>query len=649
MKPISDGYRADIDGLRAIAVLFVTIFHINEALIPGGFIGVDIFFVISGYLITGIIVRERAAGRFSFAEFYRRRIRRIFPAMFLVTGVTLAVGVAVMLPRDVEALSWSALATVLSVANVHFTYALDTSYFAASNASLPLLHMWSLGVEEQFYLFWPAMLIVLLKWPRTLVPILLVLAISSIGLGELMLRNENAEWAYYMLPARAFQLAMGGLLVFALPLLAAMRPAVAALLAAAGAILCGASAFLLSSELPYPGLTALPVTVGAAALLAGGVVPNSVSRLLAFAPLRGIGLISYSIYLWHWPVLAFQRYLFGELPALQQVLSLVTTLALAWLSYRFVEQPARRSTLTLRRTALRMAVVPLTLIGSAVGVLVLTSGMGPWTLTDYPERLRPMLTNARPATAASYVCQKGILRVADVEDRACVVNAGGPSEPTVLLWGDSNAGHYVGALRALALEAGFSFRNAAHDACPSILEGAHKFANSRRASACRHSAEVALGILGRYRAIILASAWDTYIGRHGDAFVEALANTISILRADGKVVMILGRVPRLTGFDASCARKRLKVPLISCTPAVVDAERIERTNSVLRDVAARAGALYVDFNDLLCPAGVCSERLDETSLYFDPGHLSRVGSEKLGEAARSNKDIVAKFKVFSAL
>ena len=180
----SGSHRSDIDGLRAFAVLLVVIFHINEALIPGGFVGVDMFFVISGFLITGNIVRDREAGRFSYAEFYRRRIKRIFPAMFLVTGVTLLAGLALLLPEDVEALSWSALATALSGANVYFTWDLDTSYFAADSVTVPLLHMWSLGVEEQFYLIWPALILALLAFRRAAIPVLLVLIVASITFGQ---------------------------------------------------------------------------------------------------------------------------------------------------------------------------------------------------------------------------------------------------------------------------------------------------------------------------------------------------------------------------------------------------------------------------------------------------------------------------------
>ena len=649
MKPITDGYRADIDGLRAFAVLFVTIFHINEALIPGGFIGVDIFFVISGYLITGIIVRERAAGRFSFAEFYRRRIRRIFPAMFLVTGVTLAVGLMLMLPSDVEALSWSALATMLSGANVFFTYFLDTSYFAADSATVPLLHMWSLGVEEQFYLFWPAMLLLLLRWPRVVLPALLLIIVASIALGEWLLRRDSLEWAYYMLPPRAFQLALGGALVFVLPRIARMGPVLAALLAVVGAVLCGASAFLLGPDMPYPGLWAVPVTIGAAALIAAGSVPNVVSSALTFAPLRAIGLISYSLYLWHWPVLAFQRYLFVELSVTQQVVSFVVMLVLAWLSYRFVEQPARRSTRSLGQTALRMAAAPLGLLGAGVAVLLLTGGMGPWAMTTYPKQLSTVAAHSKEASSAKYVCQSGVLTEALMTKPDCVINGRESAEPKVLLWGDSNAGHYVGALRAIAEEAGFGFRNIAHSACAPILRKPERFASEKWAKRCQGSNRAIRRVLKKYDGFILSAAWDGPIGRGDQEFEKELTHTIATLIADGKAVVLLGRVPRMSGFDAACHQKQVKAPFLECREVARPMSEVNRINDVLRRVAETTGATYVDFQSVLCPGGTCSASMNGVSIYKDPGHLSRSGSERLGEVLRTHKDIIDRFAAFATL
>ena len=205
-------YRADIDGLRAVAVLSVIIFHFNKLWLPGGFVGVDIFFVISGYLITGILAKKIMSGSFSFLEFYGSRMRRIFPAAFVCVLVVLIVGLNFMLPSDYSSLAQSAAASVASVANIYFWLNLDTSYFASSSELVPLLHMWSLGVEEQFYLLWPILLFFIFPRVRLLLFVFIVFALIllSFWVGEKYLISDQS-FSYYMLPSRAGELLIGGL------------------------------------------------------------------------------------------------------------------------------------------------------------------------------------------------------------------------------------------------------------------------------------------------------------------------------------------------------------------------------------------------------------------------------------------------------
>lgn len=208
-------YRPDIDGLRAVAVLAVVFFHFNKEWLPGGFVGVDIFFVISGFLITGIVAKQVATDTFSFSNFYMRRVKRILPAAFFVTLCTLVFGLTFMLPEDSKSLSISAIATTLSAANIYFWKFLDTGYFAASSDTVPLLHMWSLGVEEQFYLIWPALLLITYKiGGRSLtVATALLLAAISFWYGEKFLVSDPT-FAYYMLPSRGGELLLGGIAFF---------------------------------------------------------------------------------------------------------------------------------------------------------------------------------------------------------------------------------------------------------------------------------------------------------------------------------------------------------------------------------------------------------------------------------------------------
>ena len=271
-------YRPDIDGLRALAVLAVVIFHFNKDWLPGGFVGVDIFFVISGFLITGIIARQHAAGTFSFGEFYMRRVRRILPAAFFVTLCTLVFGLAFMLPDDAKALSSSAIATTLSAANIYFWKFLDTSYFAASSDTVPLLHMWSLGVEEQFYLIWPALLLLTLKFGGRVMAVgaASVLAAASFWYGEHVLVSDPT-FAYYMLPSRGGELLIGSLAYFACDAIKgnASRLASEAIGLLGFALVAWSLAFIRETE-GFPGFISLTPALGAALVIASGSIRKTV-------------------------------------------------------------------------------------------------------------------------------------------------------------------------------------------------------------------------------------------------------------------------------------------------------------------------------------------------------------------------------------
>ncbi|WGV20413.1 acyltransferase [Pseudomonas putida] len=300
-------YRPDIDGLRAVAVLAVTIFHFNKQWMPGGFIGVDIFFVISGFLITGIIYGK--GDGFSFADFYGRRVRRILPAAIFVTAITLVAGSLLMMPSDVKDLSGSAIAAALSAANVYFWLFLDTSYFAQSSETVPLLHMWSLGVEEQFYLVWPALMIIAMKLggKRLLATAAVIIAIASFAVSEYYV-TRDPSFAYYMLPSRAGELLVGALLFLWLDL-RRISSAVANAAGIFGVALIAGSLAVLDETGGFPGVRSIVPAVGAALLILGGSDKSGLlAKALANPVARAIGLRSFSLYLWHWPVLAFYRY-----------------------------------------------------------------------------------------------------------------------------------------------------------------------------------------------------------------------------------------------------------------------------------------------------------------------------------------------------
>ncbi|HLB08469.1 MAG TPA: acyltransferase, partial [Gemmatimonadaceae bacterium] len=358
----TEAYRPDVDGLRAVAVLSVIFFHLSKPLLPGGFLGVDIFFVISGYLITRNILQGVELGTFSILEFYRRRIKRIAPVMLVVVAFTLIASQLLQLPEDARTTAKSAVFSLASLANVYFWKFQDTSYFAIDSSQIPLLHLWSLGVEEQFYLIWPALLLVTYRATRArrFFGAAAAVAAASFLMGDL-LYDRAPSFVYYMLPTRAGELLMGALVAIAVVRQVERRIASAAIpaIATIGAVVLVASFFLINEQQPFPGWRAVPPTAATALLiLAGHCRDNAWSRVLAWRPLVWVGLISYSAYLWHWPLLSLYRYGYGEPSIIAGGVIFVSTLALAWLTFRFVEQPTRRSSASLSRVFVRQYALP---------------------------------------------------------------------------------------------------------------------------------------------------------------------------------------------------------------------------------------------------------------------------------------------------
>lgn len=340
--PREDAFRPDIEGLRGVAVLLVVLFHAGLP-VSGGFVGVDVFFVISGYLITGLLLREhRRTGRVALARFYARRIRRLLPAAAAVIVVTLPVAFVVIGPLDRPDVMTDGASAALSVANIRFALA-EGDYFTSIAQPSPFLHFWSLAVEEQFYLVWPALLFLVARGGRIRVPVALLVVLVASFAANVLITQTAISWAFYSLPTRAWQLAAGGLLAVGSVWIDRMPwlPIVAAgWISAAG---LSASALLISSELPYPGIVALAPTLAAVLLIASGQRHFGPGALLAVAPLRALGRISYSLYLWHWPILMLPAIALGDALGLEgRILLALGAVVVAGASWRFIEEPFRR-------------------------------------------------------------------------------------------------------------------------------------------------------------------------------------------------------------------------------------------------------------------------------------------------------------------
>lgn len=641
-------YRPDIDGLRAIAVLSIVLFHINADLVPGGFIGVDIFFVISGFLITAIIHREMERGTFSFKEFYRRRMLRIAPAYLVATMATLLAGCVLLLPEELAALGRSAAWSAVSLPNVYFWKYLDTSYFAEASDQVPLLHLWSLGVEEQFYLLWPATLLLLgivARRKPILLGILAILAVGSYYYGSVE-SAKDPSFAYYMLPARAGELLTGAIL--ALTRWSEPgdtgRQSLPARLLAEGCALVGYGLlyqgfYKLDGDSLFPGWNALYPCLGAAFLIIAG----SRGRPWLMAPLRWkpvvwIGLVSYSLYLWHWPILAFVRYFAGTVSPRVGLACFVAMLLLSFLSYRYVELPFRERRGAPRRQFGRV------FAGYAAGVMgvialgaVLVGSHGLERLIErlYPEYHQAQLAldaRTRPALRFKYNCQRAHLERKLFRDKRCVIGPkinGHHPKPDAILVGDSNGAHYIGVLGAIAEEKGFSFRNVTVSSCPPLFGSPDVYGKSIDRVGCSRYRAAVKREVKRYRYVLLGAQWSAH-SQHPQ-FERDLARTLKELRRMGKHAVVLGLVPRFPSYNRNCEARRLRLPVMDCEARAEEGANSNRKiNKRLKAIAKANRAYYMDVGGVICPRSGCSPYLDGKPVYYDPGHLSMTGSWEVG-------------------
>ena len=334
-------YRADIDGLRAIAIVPVVLYHAGFPGLKGGFVGVDVFFVISGFLMASLILSEIDQGAFSLGHFYERRVRRIFPALFATIAASAVAAWLLFMPIEFQYFSRSAMAAALFGSNILFWQ--ESGYFDAAAELKPLLHTWSLAVEEQFYIVFPLLMLVIARFRRQWTGwILCTLLLVSFGLSIWQVESAPVA-AFYLLPSRFWELLLGAVLALGL-VPRSNSPIVAQALVLVGIILIGVAVFAYDEDTSFPGLSALVPCLGAALVIHGRAEDTPIGRALSWPPLVFIGLISYSLYLWHWPVIVFQRTdaIFApETTGAVKVALVGASIGIAFLSWRFVERPFR--------------------------------------------------------------------------------------------------------------------------------------------------------------------------------------------------------------------------------------------------------------------------------------------------------------------
>jgi len=622
-------YRKDIDGLRAVAVMLVVVFHVGLGL-PGGFIGVDIFFVISGYLITGIVQSGIKDGSFTYTQFYSRRIRRLLPAFILVLLCTTVVAYLTLLPDDLIYYSVTALSSLLGVSNLFFAM-LSGGYFAPRADLFPLLHTWSLSVEEQFYLFWPSLLLVFswltLRW-RNLTVILMLAIFSIVSIvGSL----NGSSSTYYLVQYRAIELLIGAsaaLFYTRIPSLSQVANNVISCIAT-GLIIC--LACTLDRYSTFPGVVAIVLSLAVVVLIISGHEKNNgfINRCLSLRVFVFIGLISYSMYLWHWPIISLLKYRQVEITPLHGVLIIIATMVLATLTFFLVENPVRKSQIySFKKEVAVLFAFPLVVLSIFGGLAYATGGI--------PQRYDPEIRRL----VQSYSTEKDLSRTCSTRKASSTLAKANKlktnckfgnmsNEPSILLYGDSHANHFREFVGVLANSAGRSAVYLVKGSCTSI-EGM-SVAESK--DLCHVRNRHVVNLAENYEFVVLAGSWSTE--KSIDRFHSDMTAALDGIIAAGAIPVVLIDSPSTHQDLSKCElhfRLGWKAKNI-CDHLMTEVEFkhgiYDKQLRVLHE--ERNDFILIDTKQVLCDDRKCVTTLAGVAVYRDRTHLNDKASSVIGE------------------
>ncbi len=643
-----------IDGLRALAILPVVFFHFNVAHMTGGYVGVDVFFVLSGFLITGLIERQIELGQFSIVGFYERRCRRILPPLFATCFFSVIAAYFLFMPHDY--LQFSRVLGGMSFFGSNFILARWTGYFAHPDSSKPLLHTWSLAVEEQFYVFFPLLLVFLSKAFKnriaaTRTAVYLLFGVSF-GLSIAFLHGSPAK-TFYLLHTRAWELLAGAILALHLKHVKLSRP-VAEAISVFGLVTILLCVFLYNRNTPFPGPAALPPCVATVFLLWANIDCDTfVKKILESKPAAGIGLISYGLYLYHWPLLAFTHYYLNHAPSPLLAAGLISlAFVLSIFSYFYIEQPIRARRVLKKNTLFVLSGAGLVAFGLVALVGVHTRGL--------PQRFDQAVL--RYASAKDYggnvhvpteCAATGKKDLQGVE--ICKFGASTSAHPDFLLWGDSHAGALSSAVEVGARQYKLTGWSIVKSGCPSLIGAAR--ADGFADYSCPDIARAVLNIIRRnhIHTVLLVTRWDMYAlgwekgsdettrepfisyrtkgGKRllrGQAFAAAFMATAQKLQAMGVTVWVVKQVPpQLVYVSSALARAayfgRNPKKLQRSYAAIITRRRF--IDQVMNVAAKQYPLHFIDPVNIFCPQHkTCLISADGQSLYTDNTHLSVFGA-----------------------
>jgi peptidoglycan/LPS O-acetylase OafA/YrhL len=648
---MSFAYRPDIDGLRALAVSAVIAYHFGIGEVSGGFLGVDVFFVISGYLISSIILREMQQGVFSFKQFYLRRVRRIFPALFSMMLVTWPLAYRWLLPEQFEEFSNSLIYVSLFVSNLFF--AGKTGYFDTAIETKPLIHTWSLAVEEQYYLLFPVVLLLLARRSQSvLVYLSLIAIVFSFGLA--VWQPLGKTFAFFSVLTRIWEFFFG----FLASLIVLRGKSTQSVWLAYVGLMLIVLAFVLADEsFIHPGWITLAPVVGCWLLIINPAVGSLVYRLLCCKPVRLIGLMSYSLYLWHQPLLVFYRYQqTGDTPYWHLLLLLTVLLFIAWLSWRYIESPFRD-----RR---RVSDGHLTRLAIAISLAVLGVGYSGQAADgfpnrfDMPEKLRGQFEQKKSAQN----CQP----IAGSEFKLCSLGASPEqAKATMAVFGDSHALALIPVFEQLGKQNQIQFIHIAESACPP-LQGVYVRNAHTGTDFCRRLAEKQWETLKQYpkiKQVIWAAKWASYtdgnyqggqlnwlgttakvesdVNTTRQIFSDALRQTAERYQTEGLNLAVVVQVPQqlldvkqvyYRVFDQLADPQVQSDRLRRYAVPKVRHEQLQAYNrSVLNQLAAAGLLQVINLDSQFCDDEVCRLGDLNQTWYRDADHLSVVGALGLAE------------------
>ncbi|HEF4758235.1 TPA: acyltransferase [Pseudomonas putida] len=616
-------YRSDIDGLRAIAVLSVVIFHLGTGLLSGGFVGVDIFFVISGFLISKIIYTETASGNFSITNFYVRRVRRILPGLLSVIIVCSIFAGYLLYPSELVSYAKSAIATALFSANIYFYSTLN--YFGQSAVEIPLLHLWSLGVEEQFYILFPLLAITMASSPQRNLRIVILTLLAASLVSSVWLLVIDPSAAFYLLPFRAFEMLIGSAL--ALPKRRISLGKLSSAIACAVGLACIAIAiFCYDKTTLFPGLAALLPCLGAALIIYSGEQENGVSKkVLGNSYLASIGKISYSLYLVHWPIIVFGKRAFPHTDEYTfAALAFALSIFLAYLNYKYIEQNFRQPKSS-QHPAKVLGASLISLVGVICfsGLIVYKNGSIESVDARIQKALSYLTYNTKQLYKSGTCFQTAEQDPASVDISSCLPDRKGKK---VMLWGDSHAAHYISGLSKTFEQHGYSLGFLTAQSCPPIM-GVTVLSNPR----CGAFNEMALPVILKEKPemIIMSAYWMA-----NDITMDLLELTIRRLSDTGIKLVILGEGPIYKFNVPAMVADRIKTG----RQDFISSEELEHAfldnsyNVMRTRFSNRQDVKFVPVMDIICPGYKCPLTTpDGTPTAFDIAHLTKEGSEMFSE------------------